>query len=159
MPTWVIADSYQVITNFEKIERHLMERGNGEAGLNGCPESEELDQIESEGILTHYKIEDLKIRHDREKAKGTLTPPESNWKKKSIFFELPYWKFNLIRHNLDLMHGEKNFCDNILWTILGTIRAMIRKSYANHSGKDLQAWNLLTRSLVSTKNGDSVTSI
>ena len=41
-----------------------------------------------------------------------------NWKKKSIFFQLPYWKDHLIRHNLDVMHVEKNVCDNILWTLL-----------------------------------------
>ena len=38
--------------------------------------------------------------------------------KKSIFFELPNWvKLNL-RHNLDVMHIEKNICDNILGTLL-----------------------------------------
>nr|XP_043608898.1 uncharacterized protein LOC122580743 [Erigeron canadensis] len=37
-----------------------------------------------------------------------------NWKKRSIFFELPYWKDNLLRHNLDVMHIEKNVCDNII---------------------------------------------
>nr|GEY43398.1 hypothetical protein [Tanacetum cinerariifolium] len=30
------------------------------------------------------------------------------WKKKSIFFELPYWKGLLLPHNLDVMHIEKN---------------------------------------------------
>jgi hypothetical protein len=39
-------------------------------------------------------------------------------KKKSIFFRLPYWKDNLLRHNLDVMHIEKNVMDNILGTIL-----------------------------------------
>jgi hypothetical protein len=40
------------------------------------------------------------------------------WKKKSVFFRLPYWKDNLLRHNLDVMHIEKNGMDNILGTIL-----------------------------------------
>ncbi|KAI3908714.1 hypothetical protein MKW92_007862 [Papaver armeniacum] len=31
-----------------------------------------------------------------------------NWKKISIFFELPYWKDLLLRHNIDVMHTEKN---------------------------------------------------
>ncbi|XP_016185884.1 uncharacterized protein LOC107627561 [Arachis ipaensis] len=43
---------------------------------------------------------------------------ESNWKKKSVFFELPYWEENMLRHNLDVMHIEKNVCDNIVFTIL-----------------------------------------
>lgn len=41
-----------------------------------------------------------------------------NWSKKSIFFELPYWPKLLIRHNLDVMHIEKNVCENVLATIL-----------------------------------------
>jgi len=40
------------------------------------------------------------------------------WTKKSIFFELPYWKDNKLRHNFDVMLIEKNVCDNILGTIL-----------------------------------------
>ncbi|XP_042437085.1 uncharacterized protein LOC122023056 [Zingiber officinale] len=40
------------------------------------------------------------------------------WKKKSIFFELSYWKHNSLRHNLDVMHIEKNIFDNIIGTLL-----------------------------------------
>ena len=43
---------------------------------------------------------------------------ESVWKKKSIFFELEYWKFHHIRHCLDVMHIEKNVCDNLIGTLL-----------------------------------------
>ncbi|KAH7851731.1 hypothetical protein Vadar_015845 [Vaccinium darrowii] len=44
-----------------------------------------------------------------------------NWKKSSIFFELPYWKDNLVRHNLDVMHIEKNICDSVLATLLNYV--------------------------------------
>ncbi|CAH9108107.1 unnamed protein product [Cuscuta europaea] len=40
------------------------------------------------------------------------------WKKKSIFFQLPYWEKNALRHNLDVMHIEKNIFDNIIGTLL-----------------------------------------
>lgn len=40
------------------------------------------------------------------------------WKKKSIFFMLSYWEHHLLRHNLDVMHIEKNVCDNVLGTLL-----------------------------------------
>jgi hypothetical protein len=43
---------------------------------------------------------------------------DHNWKKRSIFWDLPYWKDNLLRHNLDVMHIEKNFFDNILNTVM-----------------------------------------
>ncbi|KAG8381935.1 hypothetical protein BUALT_Bualt05G0024400 [Buddleja alternifolia] len=43
---------------------------------------------------------------------------ELNWKKCSIFFRLSYWRTLKLRHNLDVMHIEKNVCDNILGTLL-----------------------------------------
>jgi hypothetical protein len=41
-----------------------------------------------------------------------------NWVKRSIFWELSYWKTNLLRHNLNVMHIEKNVFENIFNTIL-----------------------------------------
>ena len=41
-----------------------------------------------------------------------------NWVKQSIFWELPYWKTNLLRHNLDVMHIEKNVFENIFNTVM-----------------------------------------
>ncbi|KAL6654637.1 hypothetical protein ACP70R_008102 [Stipagrostis hirtigluma subsp. patula] len=38
------------------------------------------------------------------------------WKKKSILWELPYWEDLDVRHCLDVMHIEKNFCDSLLGT-------------------------------------------
>ena len=35
-----------------------------------------------------------------------------------MFWDLPYWKTNLTRHNLDAMHIEKNFFDNLFHTIM-----------------------------------------
>lgn len=35
-----------------------------------------------------------------------------------FFFSLPYWEDHKLRHNLDVMHIEKNVMDNILGTVL-----------------------------------------
>ncbi|KAL5563440.1 hypothetical protein UlMin_033187 [Ulmus minor] len=43
---------------------------------------------------------------------------ELNWRKKSIFYELPYWVDIELKHNLDVMHIEKNVCDSLLGTLL-----------------------------------------
>jgi hypothetical protein len=59
-----------------------------------------------------------KARIDREKSQNKRKKRNVLWKKKSIFFRLPYWKDNLLRHNLDVMHIEKNVMDNILHTIM-----------------------------------------
>lgn len=41
------------------------------------------------------------------------------WTHVSIFWELPYWKKSKVRHALDVMHIEKNVCDNVIGTLLG----------------------------------------
>nr|XP_028959288.1 uncharacterized protein LOC114825108 [Malus domestica] len=41
-----------------------------------------------------------------------------NWKKHSIFFQLPYWKTLLVRHNLDVMHIEKNVFESVIGTMM-----------------------------------------
>ncbi|XP_057247031.1 uncharacterized protein LOC130589636 [Beta vulgaris subsp. vulgaris] len=40
------------------------------------------------------------------------------WKKRSVFFQLPYWRHLLVRNNLDVMHVEKNVCESIFGTML-----------------------------------------
>jgi len=73
----------------------------------------------------------------RKKLKSTPLP--EGWKKFSIFFQLPYWKTLLIRHNIDVMHTEKNVCDNVLNTLL----EMEGKSKDNLNSRfDLQAMGI-----------------
>ena len=54
----------------------------------------------------------------RARGKTLVEDGIGQWRKKSIFFDLPYWESNLLRHNLDVMHIEKNVCDNVLFTLL-----------------------------------------
>ncbi|XP_024199865.1 uncharacterized protein LOC112203073 [Rosa chinensis] len=53
--------------------------------------------------------------------KGLQDQNRPCWKKKSVFFELAYWKHLPVRHNLDVMHIEKNCCDAILGTLLNIL--------------------------------------
>ncbi|KAJ9556176.1 hypothetical protein OSB04_010790 [Centaurea solstitialis] len=41
-----------------------------------------------------------------------------NWVKKSILWELPYWRTLLIRHNLDVLHIEKSVFENLFNTVM-----------------------------------------
>jgi hypothetical protein len=41
-----------------------------------------------------------------------------NWVKQSIFWELSYWKTNLLCHNLDVIYIEKNVFENIFNTVM-----------------------------------------
>ncbi|CAN6713228.1 unnamed protein product [Malus baccata var. baccata] len=54
-------------------------------------------------------------------GKGVSNPrltTHLNWTHKSMLFELPYWSKLKLRHNLDLMHIEKNVFDTLVGTIL-----------------------------------------
>ncbi|XP_057806813.1 uncharacterized protein LOC131021574 isoform X3 [Salvia miltiorrhiza] len=52
------------------------------------------------------------------KSQSKGADDKSAWKKKSIFFELEYWKHLHIRHCLDVMHIEKNVCESLFGTLL-----------------------------------------
>ncbi|CAN1782145.1 hypothetical protein LINPERHAP1_LOCUS15680 [Linum perenne] len=57
-------------------------------------------------------------KHPQIQNKRKRPSEELNWVKKSIFFTLPYERKLNLRHNLDVMHIEKNMCDNIIGTLL-----------------------------------------
>jgi hypothetical protein len=46
------------------------------------------------------------------------TAPKNIWKKRSVFFDLPYWCNLDVRHCIDVMHVEKNVCDSLIGTLL-----------------------------------------
>ena len=70
------------------------------------------------------------------------------WKRKSIWFKLPHWKDLEMHHNFDIMHIEKNVCDNIVNTLLavnGKTKDNIDSRYdldALNIRKDLQPIDL-----------------
>jgi len=47
-------------------------------------------------------------KYEKERKRGEKIQLPGNWNKKSIFFELPYWKSLKLQHNLDAMHIVKN---------------------------------------------------
>ena len=85
-------------------------------------------------ILGKASKNKMLVKRKREHAKL-----EHNWKKRSIFFQLPYWKTLILRYNLDIMHIEKNICDSIVDTLL----SIDSKSKDNmNSCPDLQAMGI-----------------
>ncbi|GAB2270553.1 hypothetical protein Dimus_038857 [Dionaea muscipula] len=81
-------------------------------------------------ILTKASDRRTKVHHQ---TRG------DNWNKRSIFFQLPYWRTLALRHNLDVMHIEKNICDNILGTIM-SIKGKNKDSL--NARLDLKAMNI-----------------
>lgn len=86
---------------------------NNETEKRGAPVPLSSEQVEEQ-----YKSFQQVIFGPTKKRKCDDEERWHNWRKKSIFFDLPYWKTLLIRHNLDVMHIEKNICDSILGTLL-----------------------------------------
>ncbi|XP_021754575.1 uncharacterized protein LOC110719903 [Chenopodium quinoa] len=54
----------------------------------------------------------------KQKKPRRVVDDPNPWKKRVIFFELPYGKHCLNRHNLDVMHIEKNVFDSVIGTLL-----------------------------------------
>jgi hypothetical protein len=52
------------------------------------------------------------------KRKRVAEKGEPTWHLKASLHNLPYWPKLKLAHNLDVMHIEKNICDNILGTLL-----------------------------------------
>ncbi|XP_075670448.1 uncharacterized protein LOC142640260 [Castanea sativa] len=44
---------------------------------------------------------------------------EPNWSNVSILYKLPYWKNKKLKHNIDVMHVEKNISESTYDTLLG----------------------------------------
>ncbi|XP_012828525.1 PREDICTED: uncharacterized protein LOC105949753 [Erythranthe guttata] len=88
--------------------------------FNGAAEQRSKPmEISNDDILFQLKeVENVVLgKHSIDKKRKRPSQP-SCWTKKSILFELPYWSKLKLRHNLDVMHIEKNICDNVMGTIL-----------------------------------------
>ena len=70
-------------------------------------------------------------------------PYTGGWKKRSIFWDFPYWKTNIIRHCLDVMHIEKNYFDNIFNTVMRVGKATKDHLAARQDLRDLGMRNEL----------------
>ncbi|XP_021775494.1 uncharacterized protein LOC110739336 [Chenopodium quinoa] len=63
-------------------------------------------------------VKDLPRATDGPESLQRLKKENKGWFKQSILWELPYWKHLLIRHNLDVMHIENNFFDQLIHTVM-----------------------------------------
>nr|AAM01087.1 Putative transposase [Oryza sativa Japonica Group] len=65
----------------------------------------------------HNMVKDISNEFGK-KRKRSKTKEKGMWKKKSIFWRLPYWKDLDVRHCIDLMHVEKNVCESLVGLML-----------------------------------------
>jgi len=69
--------------------------------------------------LTNLQIHENvnKVHHVFRKT-SKKSSASSPWKKKSIFFDLPYWSKLQVKHCIDVMHVKRNMCDSLTSTLL-----------------------------------------
>jgi hypothetical protein len=65
-------------------------------------------------------VKDVHIVLGKQKSTDKKTEEDHMWKKKSNFWELPYWKDLDVRHSINVMHIEKNVCESLLRIFLNT---------------------------------------
>lgn len=63
-------------------------------------------------------VKDLPRATDGPDALKQLKKKKMGWDKQSCLWDLPYWKDLLLRHNLDVMHIEKNFFEQLIHTVM-----------------------------------------
>jgi hypothetical protein len=104
----------QEVPSGDEILRQLEGMAFGDESAGKTPDPTELTKKDCK----KKKKKEKKRKTKMNKKKEEPVAPDILWKKKNIFFRLPYWKDNLLRHNLDVMHVEKNVMDNILGIML-----------------------------------------
>jgi hypothetical protein len=69
------------------------------------------------GKTVFAMVKDLKVVFGKGPGSQPMESEDGHvtmWKKKSIFWELPYWEVLDVRHAIDVMHLTKNLCVNLL---------------------------------------------
>jgi hypothetical protein len=94
-------------------------------------------------LTGHEVYEMVKNVHDvlgKRKRTAKNNEEDDMWKKKSIFWELPYWKDLDVRHSIDVMYIKKNVCESLTGTLLN----MNEKTMDHeHARADLKKWELV----------------
>ncbi|XP_023773127.1 uncharacterized protein LOC111921775 [Lactuca sativa] len=117
---WTISDfpAYAILSGWSTVGNHPYRKHKNKFRKNplvieGHPPNKNVEQtlreIEQLGLV---KVTELNV-DDVNKRCG-----DHGWKKKNIFWDLPYWKTNLIRHNFDVMHIVKNVFENFFYTVM-----------------------------------------
>ena len=72
-----------------------------------------------DGEVIHNMAKQINVVLDKNHALTVKQTPKCQvFKKKSVFWKLPYWEILRVRHCIDVMHVEKNVCESILGTLL-----------------------------------------
>ncbi|KAK1660710.1 hypothetical protein QYE76_048869 [Lolium multiflorum] len=119
---------------------------NGKDEVEGPPPRRSSEEIDT--LLKNWKdcppagkikIQKRKKGDKRKKKKKEPGPLLGVWKRRSVFWDLPYWKILGTPHSLDVMHITKNVCESLLGTVLNMPERTKDGSKARH---DLMALDI-----------------
>ncbi|XP_039778099.1 uncharacterized protein LOC120645374 [Panicum virgatum] len=103
---------------------HRLRRNNEYVGLHESDDPLEKFTIE-ELLAELQKVRDVRPGKQQETGKRKRSKMEAGrvriWSRMVSLWKLPYWKFLKLRHNLDVMHIEKNICEALIGTILNIL--------------------------------------
>jgi hypothetical protein len=85
------------------------------------------------------KIKKHKRKRGDKKKEKEHGPLMGVWKRRFVFWDLPYWKILGTPHSLDVMHITKNVCESLLGTLLNMPDRTKEGPKARH---DLKALNI-----------------
>ncbi|WVZ50754.1 hypothetical protein U9M48_001979 [Paspalum notatum var. saurae] len=89
---------------------------NGKIEKRDKPEEFSLEEL----MQQLEKVKDVRPgKHPENRKRKPEGDDGQCWKRRSCLWDLPYWSSLKLRHNLDVMHIEKNICDYIFGTFLG----------------------------------------
>ncbi|XP_074299803.1 uncharacterized protein LOC141630971 [Silene latifolia] len=101
-------------TGYRRFLEHDHSYRRQQKAFNGKPEHRPPPKILT-GHEVYQRVKDIKITYGK---KGSKLASRGYKKMSPLFEKLPYWRDLSIRHCLDVMHIEKNVCDNIINTLL-----------------------------------------
>jgi hypothetical protein len=107
-------------------EGHRLRRNNEFAGLHESNDPPAKFSIE-ELLAELEKVKDVRPGKPQGSGKRKRSDLEGGrvrniWSRMVSLWKLPYWHKLKLRHNLDVMHIEKNICESLIVTILNIIR-------------------------------------
>ena len=83
---------------------------------------EKPEEFSTEELMQQLeRVKDVRPGQHPQSKKRKREVDGQCWKRRSSLWDLPYWSNLKLRHNLDVMHIEKNICESIIGTFLGII--------------------------------------
>ncbi|GJW30490.1 hypothetical protein Tco_0047365 [Tanacetum coccineum] len=126
---WTINDfpAYRMLSGWSTARKkacpYCMENSKAFSLSNGGKNRVELSQssLTLTGEQVIEQIDEFELKEVIEIGGAEFNASISKscgWRKRNIFWNLPYWSTNLIRHNLDVMHIEKNMFENVFEMVM-----------------------------------------